>query len=242
MEANLDYKIFSDTSIIIEWEPVIAKDILYDVLAFTSKIEAFYTSGIQVTTAYNSILIVFDDFKVDLDNEIENLKQIDLHKSKKIYRNNTLWKIPVCYDDEFGIDLKEIAAEKNKSVTEIMKLHTKAVYTVFFIGFLPGFLYLGGLPEELIMPRKATPRLRIEKGAVAIGGNQTGVYPVESPGGWNIIGNSPLPFFDVTKDVPCFAKPGDAIQFYSVTKKKYDDIKTLINANVFQIESEDYNG
>lgn len=242
MEANLDYKIFSDTSIIIEWEPVIAKDILYDVLAFTSKIEAFYTSGIQVTTAYNSLLIVFDDFKVDLDNEIENLKQIYLHKSKKIYRNNTLWKIPVCYDDEFGIDLKEIAAEKNKSVTEIMKLHTKAVYTVFFIGFLPGFLYLGGLPEELIMPRKATPRLRIEKGAVAIGGNQTGVYPVESPGGWNIIGNSPLPFFDVTKDVPCFAKPGDAIQFYSVTKKKYDDIKTLINANVFQIESEDYNG
>lgn len=242
MEANLDYKIFSDTSIIIEWEPVIAKDILYDILAFTSKIEAFYTSGIQVTTAYNSILIVFDDFKFDLDNEIENLKQIYLHKSKKIYRNNTLWKIPVCYDDEFGIDLKEIAAEKNKSVTEIMKLHTKAVYTVFFIGFLPGFLYLGGLPEELIMPRKATPRLRIEKGAVAIGGNQTGVYPVESPGGWNIIGNSPLPFFDVTKDVPCFAKPGDAIQFYSVTKKKYDDIKTLINANVFQIESEDYNG
>lgn len=242
MEANLDYKIFSDTSIIIEWEPVIAKDILYDVLAFTSKIEAFYTSGIQVTTAYNSILIVFDDFKVDLDNEIENLKQIYLHKSKKIYRNNRLWKIPVCYDYEFGIDLKEIAAEKNKSVTEIMKLHTKAVYTVFFIGFLPGFLYLGGLPEELIMPRKATPRLRIEKGAVAIGGNQTGVYPVESPGGWNIIGNSPLPFFDATKDVPCFAKPGDAIQFYSVTKKKYDDIKTLINANVFQIESEDYNG
>lgn len=242
MEANLDYKIFSDTSIIIEWQPVIAKDILYDVLAFTSKIEAFYTSGIQVTTAYNSILIVFDDFKVDLDNEIENLKQIYLHKSKKIYRNNTLWKIPVCYDYEFGIDLKEIAAEKNKSVTEIMKLHTKAVYTVFFIGFLPGFLYLGGLPEELIMPRKATPRLRIEKGAVAIGGNQTGVYPVESPGGWNIIGNSPLPFFDATKDVPCFAKPGDAIQFYSVTKKKYDDIKTLINANVFQIESEDYNG
>lgn len=242
MTTNVNYKIFGDTSILIEWQPVITKDILYDVLAFTSKIETFYTSGIQVTTAYNSLLVAFDDVKVDLDNEIENLKQIYLHKSKKIYRNNTLWKIPVCYDDEFGIDLKEIAAEKNKSVTEIMELHTEAVYTVFFIGFLPGFLYLGGLPEELIMPRKATPRLRIEKGAVAIGGNQTGVYPVESPGGWNIIGNSPLPFFDVTKDVPCFAKPGDAIQFYSVTKKKYDDIKTLVNADVFQIESEDYNG
>lgn len=242
MTTNVNYKIFGDTSILVEWQPVITKDILRDVLEFRSKIEAFYTSGIQVTTAYNSLLVAFDDVKVDLPVEIETLKTIYLHKSKLSVSNYKLWKIPVCYDDEFGIDLKEIAAEKNKSVTEIMELHTEAVYTVFFIGFLPGFLYLGGLPEELIMPRKATPRLRIEKGAVAIGGNQTGVYPVESPGGWNIIGNSPLPFFDVTKDVPCFAKPGDAIQFYSVTKKKYDDIKTLVNADVFQIESEDYNG
>ncbi|MCL5244427.1 5-oxoprolinase subunit PxpB [Cellulophaga sp. 20_2_10] len=242
MTANLNYKIFGDTSILIEWEPVIAKDVLRDVLAFISKIEATYISGIQVTTAYNSLLIVFDDFKVNLSKEIENLKQIYLQKSKKIHSNNTLWKIPVCYEDEFGIDLKEIAAEKNRTVNEIIEVHTKTVYTVYFIGFLPGFLYLGGLPEEITMPRKATPRLKVEKGSVAIGGNQTGVYPVESPGGWNIIGNSPLTFFDVTKDVPCFAKAGDAIQFYSVPKKKYNDIKTLVNAGVFQIESEDYNG
>ena len=242
MTTNVNYKIFGDTSILVEWQPVITKDILSDVLAFKSKIEAFYTSGIEITTAYNSLLIVFDDFRINLTNEIENLKQIYSHESKRTQSNSTLWKIPVCYEDEFGIDIKEIAVEKNISVDQIIALHTKTIYTVFFIGFLPGFLYLGGLPEELAMPRKATPRLKIKKGAVAIGGNQTGVYPVESPGGWNIIGNSPLPFFDITKDVPCFAKPGDAIQFYSVTKKKYDNIKTLVNANIFQIESEDFNG
>ncbi|MEP0214420.1 MAG: 5-oxoprolinase subunit PxpB [Cellulophaga sp.] len=240
--TNVNYKIFGDTSILVEWEQVIAKDILYDVLAFKFKIEAAYTSGIQVTTAYNSLLIVFDDFKVDLSDEIENLRQIYLQKRKKTDCNSTLWKIPVCYEDEFGIDLKEVAKEKNTSVTKIIELHTRTMYTVYFIGFLPGFLYLGGLPKELTMPRKAMPRLRVEKGAVAIGGNQTGIYPVDSPGGWNIIGNSPLSFFDANKDVPCFAKAGDAIQFYSVTKKEYDDIKTLVNANVFLIESDIYNG
>ncbi|SFW22924.1 5-oxoprolinase subunit PxpB [Cellulophaga fucicola] len=242
MSFKLTYKIYSEHSILVEWNPVIDKDVLNDILAFKTKIEATITTNVQVTTAYNSLLVIFNDFKVDLSAKVTLLKDLYAEGLSAASVIKTLFKIPVCYDADFGIDLEFVAQEKGVSISKIIQQHTAPIYTVYFIGFLPGFLYLGGLPEELIMPRKATPRLRIKKGAVAIGGNQTGVYPVESPGGWNIIGNSPLPFFDVTKDVPCFAKPGDAIQFYSVTKKKYDDIKTLINANVFQIESEDYNG
>ena len=100
---------------------------------------------------------------------------------------------------------------------------------------------MGGLDESLHIPRKSTPRLHVEKGAVAIGGNQTGIYPNESPGGWNIIGNSPLNFFDVSKENPCFAKAGDRVQFYPISLETYKNIKTLVEAGVYQLESENVN-
>ena len=151
---------------------------------------------------------------------------------------SVLWKIPVCYDAVFGIDLEAISKEKNLSKEEIIKRHSQAIYTVYFIGFLPGFLYLGGLDESLHVPRKSTPRLQIEKGAVAIGGNQTGVYPTESPGGWNIIGNSPIEFFNPKLETPCFAKAGDKISFKPITIQEFKTIKILVEAGVYQIESE----
>ena len=144
----------------------------------------------------------------------------------------------MCYDDVFGIDLDELSEEFNLSKSEIIELHSRSNYTVFFVGFLPGFLYLGGLDERLHFPRKKTPRLKVLKGAVAVGGKQTGIYPNESPGGWNIIGNSPINFFDVNKEVPCFAQSGDKISFYRVSKEEYDDIKALVEAGVYQLESE----
>src|SRR5690606_22673794 len=152
--------------------------------------------------------------------------------------SSNLWKIPVSYDAVFGIDLEAICLEKRISKNELIKRHSQAIYTVYFIGFLPGFLYLGGLDEVLHIARKSTPRLKIEKGAVAIGGHQTGVYPTESPGGWNIIGNSPIEFFNPKSNPPCFAEAGDKISFYPISLKEYRDIKTLSEAGVYQLESE----
>lgn len=242
MSFKLTYKIYSEHSILVEWKPVIDKDVLNDILAFKTKIEATITTNVQVTTAYNSLLVIFNDFKVDLSTKVTLLKGLYAEVLTVASVTKTLFKIPVCYDTDFGIDLEFVAQEKGVSISEIIQQHTAPIYTVYFIGFLPGFLYLGGLPEDLATPRKETPRLKVAKGAVAIGGNQTGIYPVESPGGWNIIGNSPLSFFDASLTIPCFAKAGDAIQFYSVTKKEYNDIKTLVEAKVYQIKSEVYNG
>lgn len=132
--------------------------------------------------------------------------------------------------------------KKNRSEQDIIALHTKPNYTVFCIGFLPGFLYLGGLDKALHFPRKQMPRLQIESGAVGIGGTQTGVYPCESPGGWNIIGNSPLSFFNMARAIPCFAKPGDQIDFYPISLKQHRDILTLDRAGVYQLESEEVDG
>ncbi len=238
-DFNLKYKPFGERSILIEWPSKIEKSVLNDVLIFKNTLENSNIKGlVEVKCAYSSILMSYHGAIEDVYGEVLMLKgyyEARVAPNKSAFN---LWKIPVCYEGKFGLDLQDISLAKNMTETEVVRLHSEAIYTVYFIGFLPGFLYLGGLVETLYFPRKSTPRLRVEKGAVAIGGTQTGVYPNESPGGWNVIGNSPISFFDVTKKEPCFAKPGDEIQFYAVSKSEYDDIKTLVDAGVYQMESE----
>lgn len=237
------YKPYGERSILVEWPPEIHENILQDVLNFKMNIQNhFIKQKIQVTSAYNSLLITYDYTIDNINDEILTLKS--LYSSKKVTKIHTLrlWKIPVCYDDEFALDLKELSIEKKLSKSKIIKLHSDTIYTVYFIGFLPGFLYLGGLDESLYFPRKSTPRQHIKKGAVAIGGNQTGVYPNESPGGWNIIGNSPISFFDPSKEMPCFAKAGDKVQFVPITIEEYNDITVVVKEGVYQMESEVIDG
>lgn len=193
---------------------------------------------VYINSAYNSLLITYKFTINNIYDKISDLKTYYSVTESIIKPALRQWRIPVCYDDVFGIDLDELSEEFNLSKSEIIELHSRSNYTVFFLGFLPGFLYLGGLDERLHFPRKKTPRLKVLKGAVAIGGKQTGIYPNESPGGWNIIGNSPINFFDVNKEVPCFAQSGDKISFYRVSKEEYDDIKALVEAGVYQLESE----
>lgn len=227
----------------MEWPPEINENILQDVLNFKSRIQnQFIKSKIQVRFAYHSLLITYDFTIENINDEVLILKSLYSSKNSIKKSSFTLWKIPVCYDAEFGLDLDEISNNKKHSKSKIIALHSSPIYTVFFIGFLPGFLYLGGLDERLHYPRKSTPRLQIKKGAVAIGGFQTGIYPNESPGGWNIIGNSPISFFDASNDVPCFAKAGDKIQFVPINLKEYHDISTLVEKGVYQLESEVIDG
>lgn len=238
MGFELSYKRFGAYSILIEWPSIISETVLQDVLNFKVKIQSLEIEKlVQITNAYNSLLINYD-YGFDFDNQILILKGVYNSSKRQIKNNVKLWRIPVCYEAVFGIDLDTISLENNLSKEEIIKRHSQTIYTVYFIGFLPGFLYLGGLDASLSIPRKAAPRLKIDKGAVAIGGSQTGVYPNASPGGWNIIGNSPINFFDVSKTEPCFAKAGDKIEFYPVSLKVHQDIKSLVDANVYVIESD----
>lgn len=237
------YKPYGNRAILVTWDAIIDDGILKDVLRFKRNIESYnIKSIIEIKYAYNSLLIIYDSFCRNYENEVEFLKSCYVSEDFKHDIVSRLWKIPVCYDAQFGIDLEAISVEKKLSNNAIISLHSQAIYTVYFIGFLPGFLYLGGLDETLFTPRKATPRLHIEKGSVAIGGNQTGVYPSASPGGWNVIGNSPINFFNPTLETPCFAKPLDKIQFVPVLFSDYQDIKTLVQSEVYQIESEVWHG
>lgn len=240
---KLQYKPFGERSILIEWPQNISEKILNDVILYKKKLEKLlFEENVYIKSAYNSILITYNYTINNFYNQISTLKSIYYDDFDSIVSDSRLWKIPVCYDLGFGIDLEDISEKNKLEISKIIELHTKPNYLVYFTGFLPGFLYLGGLDKRIHFPRKNTPRLKVKKGSVAIGGSQTGVYPNESPGGWNIIGNTPLNFFDVHKQSPCFAKSGDRIKFVPISKSSYEIFLSHVENNTYTIESEVIDG
>ena len=138
---------------------------------------------------------------------------------------SVLIKIPVCYEKEYGPDLDFIALKNNISVEEIIQRHIATIYRVYMLGFLPGFAYMGLVDEKIVSPRKQYPA-PVEAGSVGIAGKQTGIYPFRSPGGWQIVGRTPLKLFDKEKTNPVLFKSGDTVQFYSITKNEFESIKS----------------
>ena len=130
-------------------------------------------------------------------------------------------EIPVCYGGGFGPDLGDIASHGGLSPAQVIGLHSGASYLVHAIGFSPGFAYLGGLPEKIHTPRRATPRTQVPAGSVGIGGAQTAVYPFATPGGWNILGRTPLKMFDAFREEPAILKPGDRVRFRAITGEEF---------------------
>lgn len=242
MGFNLEYKKLNNQSILIEWPNKIDNRILSNILSFKQEIKKHKSEQIlYLNSSYCSILVYYKKYISDIQSIIRDLKDLygNLNKVKKTPK--TLWKIPVCYDDNFGLDFNYLEQELALTKSEIIELHCKPIYTIYFIGFLPGFMYLGGLDTKLHVPRKNSPRPKVESGSVAIGGQQTGIYPSTSPGGWQIIGNSPLIFFDNDKKEPCFFKAGDQVQFRAVNFNDYKAIQNNINEDNYTIESEPIN-
>ncbi|EOW9527436.1 5-oxoprolinase subunit PxpB [Bacillus cytotoxicus] len=129
--------------------------------------------------------------------------------------------IPVCYGGQYGPDLEDVAAYHNLQVEDVIRIHSEATYFVYMLGFTPGFPYLGGLPSELETPRKETPCLQIAPGSVGIGGNQTGIYPLETPGGWHIIGRTPISLFQPHENLPTYVQSGMYLRFIPITEEEY---------------------
>jgi inhibitor of KinA len=135
-----------------------------------------------------------------------------------------LVEVPVCYGGDFGADLPEVAAACGMTTEEAIALHGLSPHVVYMLGFSPGFPYLGGLDPRLALPRRTTPRTRVPVGSVAIAREQTAIYSVEMPGGWNLIGRTPLRLFDVEADPPCLLQPGDRVRFVSISSQQFDEI------------------
>jgi inhibitor of KinA len=172
--------------------------------------------------AYASILIDFDPLRLSHEDATSLVENLASEGTAQYERAVNVVTIPVCYDLEFGPDLQEVANHARISTREVIQLHFSATYRVHFLGFTPGFAYLGGLPEALHVPRLATPRKHVPAGTVAIAGSQAGVYPVDSPGGWRLIGRTPLRIFDPNATRPTRLELGDLVKFSAIDRATFD--------------------
>ena len=219
------YFVFNERSILISYNHSINSKLISN-LSNTRKTIVTHLNDciIEVVQSINSLLIIFDINKISANDLIKDLKRIE-DMEDDLSESNKTWQIPVCYDLKFAIDLENFAKEKKLSTSEIINIHKSKVYDVLSMGFLPGFMYLGFTDKNLHCERKEVPSLDIKKGSIGIALNQTCIYPQNSPGGWHIIGVSPLNFFDLKSKNPCFAKPGDKIQFTEISKKQFQKMK-----------------
>lgn len=176
--------------------------------------------------AYCSLLVKFDPRKWqhkklerELHKYLARLGKVELPGPRQVV-------IPVCYGGEYGPDLGEVAALHKISAQEVIKLHVSANYLVYFLGFVPGFAYLGELPPELVTPRLATPRKKVPAGSVGIAGNQTGVYPFETPGGWRLLGRTPLRMFRTDRGGLSLLSLGDRVRFVPISRERFAEVES----------------
>ncbi len=225
-----------ERAILVSWPQEIEENLLYFILEVKKSIQKNTPKPIlEINNTYSSLII---KYTYTINNFYDQKKRIiDLISTVEVppKLGVNLYTLPVCYADELGVDLEAVARQKNLSKEAIIDLHTAPVYTIYFIGFLPGFLYLGGLDNRLKISRKKEPRLRVEKGAVGLAENQTGIYPKTSPGGWQIIGNCPVSFFDPFKNPPSVFRPGDKLQFKAVSLEAYKQIQQQVDAGEFHL-------
>lgn len=146
-------------------------------------------------------------------------------------------EIPVLYGGEYGPDIENIATHNNLSIEEVIKIHTSGEYLVYMLGFTPGFPYLGGMDKRIATPRLKTPRTKIPGGSVGIAGEQTGVYPIESPGGWQLLGRTPLNFFDPNNEKPFLINAGEYIKFVQISEEEYHKIIEQIKNKTYVVKS-----
>ena len=226
MKANLiKYFIFNENSILISYDHQIDSELVYTISNNKINIEKHIKGCIiEIVQSINSLLIIFDKNKVNANELISELKKIE-NTEIDYLKSNKIWQIPVCYDIKYAVDLENLANDIQLSPSEIIDIHKSKVYDVLSMGFLPGFMYLGFTHEHLHCERKNTPSLDIKKGSIGVALNQTCIYPQDSPGGWHIIGISPIDFFDLRSKTPCFAKPGDKIEFIEISSKQYQKMK-----------------
>ena len=212
-----------DSSLVVEYDARIDAAINARAIALAAAVQAANLPGIRdVVPTYRSVTVYFDPLRTDYERLLAFLESRALDAADAGEAARPVVRIPVCYGADLGPDLDDVAAFASAAVEEVIRLHTAATYRVFMLGFVAGFAYLGTVDERIAMPRHATPRVRVPIGSVGIAGIQTGVYPAETPGGWRLIGRTPVKPFDPDRAEPFLMKAGDAVHFYAITRGEYD--------------------
>ncbi|MBY8909969.1 5-oxoprolinase subunit PxpB [Salinicoccus roseus] len=234
----MEIRQFAENALTIYMGDEIDEEINRKLVALRHHIEGMEVDGInEIVLSYTSLIIYFDIFRTDagtLEAMMEGIDEAALLDEEIEYR---VIEIPVCYGGEYGPDIGNFE-ENGLSEQEVIDMHANKEYLVYMLGFMPGFPYLGGLDEKLHKPRLETPRVRIPAGSVGIGGRQTGMYPFESPGGWNLLGRTPVPLFDPGREETILYAAGDRIIYRPIDEDEYERIEKEIASGEYEVKYE----
>lgn len=212
-----------DAALVLEWPARFDEAISMTVIAAAEAIRQRHGTVIRDTVVgYHTLTVYFDPLAVDAHWLEQQVSEAASDPAARAHVSAALVDVPVCYGGACGADLSEIAATLAVPEQEVIDLHTSRTYRVFVIGFVPGFAYMGPTDARLALPRRVSPRTRVPAGSVAIAAGQTGIYPMETPGGWHLLGRTPVRPFDPSRPQPVLFRPGDRVRFYAITPDEYE--------------------
>jgi KipI family sensor histidine kinase inhibitor len=224
-----------DSALVVEFGNEISESINREIKFVTDALDKAKLPGVEdLTPTYRSILVCFDPLVISAGDITAFVKGILKEASEGGAGGGEVIEIPVYYGGETGPDLDFISQHTGLSSEEVIRLHTSVEYLIYMIGFTPGFPYLGGMPRELTTPRLQKPRMLIPAGSVGIAAGQTGIYSVESPGGWQLLGRTPVKIFDSEREQPFLLSAGGYLKFVSISKEEYDEIEKIEAARIYQ--------
>lgn len=236
MHEKTKYIAAGDKALIIEFGDKIEEEVSNKIRELNLTIANSNILGIdEMVPTYRSLMVIYDPMFVGFDKLAEEIKDMENRMSGINLPVAKVVEIPTLYSGEYGPDINFVAEHNNMSVEEVIKIHTSGEYLIYMIGFTPGFPYLGGMSERIATPRLQVPRTKIPPGSVGIAGSQTGIYPIESPGGWQLIGRTPVKLYDPYRSDPVLLSAGDYIKFVSVTEKEYRDISNMESKGKYRV-------
>ncbi|MBM7542666.1 5-oxoprolinase subunit PxpB [Amphibacillus cookii] len=227
---------FGDHGLQIQFEEKVDPEINGRVHQAAALIMSSGTQGIkEVIPAFRTLTVLYEPLEIDFQTLSYQLKPLIDNVGRVHRQTKRIVEIPVCYDKAFGLDLAAIAAFTKLSIAEIINRHSQHNYLIYMLGFLPGFAYLGGLDPTIAMPRLEEPRIKIPAGSVGIAGQQTGIYPLASPGGWRLIGATPVKLFNPKQSPPVLYQPGDYIRFKPIDRSTYEVVANQVEAGTYRL-------
>lgn len=226
--ADVKFLLTGDTSLSVEFGNEISEAINTQIRAFNIALKNSNLPGIVETVpTYRSLMVHYDPGVIQYAPLVKKLKGLLGQLDNIEIPPSEVLEVPVLYGGEMGPDLAFVAEHNGKTPEEVIKIHTSTEYLIYMLGFTPGFTYLGGMSEEIATPRLKTPRVKIPGGSVGIAGSQTGVYPIDSPGGWQLIGRTPVKMYDPDRETPILPQAGQYIKFRAIDQKEFDKIAAL---------------
>ena len=224
--SKMQFYSMGDRGLLLELGDEISQEINEKVRRMALAIQSEAIQGILETVPTNrSLLVLYDPLVLSIKELEKGLESMEEKLQRSPFPEPKLTRIPVVYGGRYGPDIEFVAEYHHTTPEEIIRLHCSRSYLIYMIGFMPGFPYMGELPEDLVTPRLKTPRLSVPTGSVAIAQKQTGIYPMESPGGWQILGRTPAKMFDPVKVPPAYLRMGDLVQFHPISEEEFNRLK-----------------